>query len=112
MNYSKRLSILQELWSKRFHSGDDDYLKISKPIAYFPDYNLMLASKAGGIELGKMLMEGDASMLENYIMQALSWLAKLHSIDVKSGRAFSIETGRGKAETLVRAPMLSLSRFC
>jgi Phosphotransferase enzyme family len=88
--------LLQELWSKRFHSGDDDYLKISKPIAYFPDYNLMLASKAGGIELGKMLMEGDASMLENYIMQAASWLAKLHSIDVRSGRAFSIETEEAK----------------
>ena len=36
--------LLQELWSKGFHSGDDDYLKISKPIAYLPDYNLMLVA--------------------------------------------------------------------
>ena len=41
-------------------------------------------------------MEGDSSVLENYIMQAASWLAKLHSIDVKSGRAFSIETEEAK----------------
>jgi hypothetical protein len=88
--------LLQELWSKGFQSGDDDYLKISKPIAYFPDYNLMLASKANGIELGKMLMEGDASVLENYIIQAASWLAKLHNIDVRSGRAFSLETEEAK----------------
>ena len=88
--------LLQELWCKGFQSGDDDYLKISKPIAYFPDYNLMLASKANGIELGKMLMGGDASVLENYIMQAASWLAKLHSIDLRSGRAFSLETEEAK----------------
>jgi Phosphotransferase enzyme family len=88
--------LLQELWSKGFQSGDDDHLKISKPIAYFPDYNLMLASKASGIELGKMLMGGDASVLENYIMQAASWLAKLHSIDIRSGRAFSLETEEAK----------------
>jgi hypothetical protein len=82
--------LLQEVWHKGFDDrrgkDDDDYddhLKIYEPIAYFPDYNLMLTSKAGGTQLENMLMEEGKDhfdMLEFYVTRAAMWLAKLHSI--------------------------------
>ena len=78
--------LLQEVWHKGFDDrrgdADDDHLKIYEPIAYFPDYNLMLTSKAGGIQLKNMLMEEEShvGMLELYVTRAAMWLAKLHSI--------------------------------
>ena len=96
-------SLLQELWNKGFDGrrggngghDHDDHLKICEPIAYFPDYNLMLTSKASGLELGKvMMMKGDGdnkNLLETYVKQAAAWLAKLHSIHLNSGRTFSLK---------------------
>jgi hypothetical protein len=82
--------LLQEVWHKGFDDrrgkDDDDYddhLKIYEPIAYFPDYNLMLTSKAGGTQLKNMIMEEGKDhfdMLEFYVTRAAMWLAKLHSI--------------------------------
>ena len=82
--------LLQEVWHKGFDDrrgkDDDDYddhLKIYEPIAYFPNYNLMLTSKAGGTQLKNMLMEEGKDhfdMLEFYVTRAAMWLAKLHSI--------------------------------
>jgi hypothetical protein len=79
--------LLQEVWHKGFDDrrgdADDDHLKIYEPIAYFPDYNLMLTSKAGGTQLKNMLIEEGKDhfdMLEFYVTRAAIWLAKLHSI--------------------------------
>ena len=100
-------NLLQELWNKGFDGrkrgghDHDDHLKICEPIAYFPDYNLMLTSKASGLELGKIMMTKEAigvasggdnkSPLETYVKQAATWLAKLHSIHLNSGRIFSLK---------------------
>jgi thiamine kinase-like enzyme/SAM-dependent methyltransferase len=68
----------------------DDHLKIQEPIAYFPNYNLMLTSKVNGVELEKILQNAngnvESSILETYMIQAAKWLAKLHSIQLTHGR--------------------------
>src|SRR5919198_3769027 len=99
--------LLQEIWNKGFdgrkrrraenggHNDDyDDHLKIYEPIAYFPDYNLMLTCKVGGIELEKILKNDGvkyqrSGLLETYVIQAAKWLVKLHNIRLTSKRMFS-----------------------
>jgi hypothetical protein len=98
--------LLQELWNKGFNrqddddDGKDDHLKIYEPIAYFPDYNLMIISKANGVSLKKiiiMMMKeqdiiNDKNLLETYFKGAANWLVKLHSISRPiHGRTFSMQ---------------------
>ena len=97
--------LLQGLWNDKGFNGRrnddsspgdnsdihfDDHLKIQEPIAYFPDYNLMITSKVNGTELEKILQNADRrvehSILETYVVQAAKWLAKLHSIKLSHGR--------------------------
>src|SRR5919201_4082034 len=55
--------LLQEVWHKGFddrrvdNNDENDHLKIYEPIAYFPDYNLMLTSKASGLRLKNMMVK-------------------------------------------------------
>ena len=93
--------LLQEVWHKGFemegaddHDNDDEdehyHLKLYEPIAYFPDYNFMLTSKASGIQLKDMLVQKQVEKkeIETHIMQAASWLAKLHSISLLPGGVY------------------------
>src|ERR1041384_491110 len=93
--------LLQEVWHKGFdmegadeHDNDDEdehyHLKLYEPIAYFPDYNFMLTSKASGIQLKDMLVQKqvEEKEIETHIMQAASWLAKLHSISLLPGGVY------------------------
>ena len=81
--------LLQELWAKGF-DGRYDHLKLYEPIAYFPDHNVMMTSKASGIELEKLILKKavDYNLLESYVIRAATWLAKLHSTRVTRGRMF------------------------
>src|SRR5919197_2958775 len=50
--------LLQEIWTKGFARTDgNNYLKIYEPIAYFPDYSLMVTSKAKGVRLKELLIK-------------------------------------------------------
>jgi len=77
---------LQKIWHRGFNREGfdikDGRLKIYEPIAYFPSHNLMLTSKASGIRLKDMFVQKlvEKEEIETHIMQAASWLAKLHSI--------------------------------
>jgi thiamine kinase-like enzyme len=86
--------LLDEIWQKRYMENDN--LKICEPIAYFPDYNFMLTTKARGLELGKVLKQDDVSLLEIYVRQAAKWLAKLHSIHVILGDTYNMQVEEEK----------------
>jgi serine/threonine protein kinase len=100
--------LLQELWQKAFCCQDNKYLSICRPIGYFSDHNLMITSKAPGIELGKILLElikagsdtntlTGTTIIETYVLEAAKWLAKLHNVGVvRHARRFSFEMEEAK----------------
>lgn len=101
----KVYNLLRELWKQGFDGRD--HLKIVEPIAYFSKWNLMLTSKAEGIELDKVLTPG-SSLGRSYLKRVAQWLVKLHSTHVKSGRVCTIReeveklNGWGRHLTLLR----------
>ena len=78
--------LLQEIWTKGFARDDgNNYLKIYEPIAYFPDHNLMVTSKAKGVRLKELIIKCNydhqtAQLIKTCITRAAKWLARLHSL--------------------------------
>lgn len=81
-------SLLQELRLRGFDA--DNPLKVCEPVAYFPEWNLLLRSKANGVQLAKMLARSERS-LKLYLTWAAKWLAKLHRTRVNHTRTFSVK---------------------
>ncbi len=81
-------NLLQELRLNGFDA--DNPLKVCEPVAYFPEWNLLIRSKANGVQLSKMLARSDGS-LKSYLMWAAKWLAKLHRTRVTHTRRFSMK---------------------
>ena len=80
--------LLQQVWKKGFAIANSNFnLKMYEPIAYFPDYNLMISSKVEGTRLKELLIKCNYDDIEavevvvrTWIVNAAKWLAKLHSI--------------------------------
>jgi aminoglycoside phosphotransferase (APT) family kinase protein len=68
----------------------DNPLKVCEPVAYFPEWNLLLRSKANGVQLAKMLARSRGS-LKLYLTRAAKWLAKLHRTRTSHTRGFSVK---------------------
>jgi len=81
-------NLLQELRLRGFDA--DNPLKVCEPVAYFPEWNLLLRSKATGVQLAKMLARSEGS-LKLYLTRAGKWLAKLHRTRVTHTRRFSVK---------------------
>ncbi len=88
--------LLQELWQKGFDG--DDHLRISEPIAYFPEYNLMLTSRARGVEL-KRILTTDTPAISPHIRQVARWFVKLHRTRVIGVRRFTIREEERELKT-------------
>ena len=79
--------LLVELQRKGFNGRD--HLRISEPILYLPECNLLLTSKARGVEL-KSMLAGDTDQLTSSVNRTARWFLKLHHTRSKVARRFSM----------------------
>ncbi len=91
--------LMQDLWNNGFQG--QDHLKICQPIAYLQESNLMLTSKAEGVELDKILLAG-SGRLDPYIERAARWLAKLHETRITHTRNYTVEMEEEKLNMWLR----------
>jgi hypothetical protein len=78
---SKVYDTLQQLWSRGFSTGS---LNVPEPLAYDPDWRLLLMSWAEGETLDELILNQlDASRA---VIQAAEWLVKLHTCGGSEGR--------------------------
>ncbi len=97
-------NLLQELRINGFDG--DNSLRICEPVAYFPEWNLLLRSKASGTQLSRILAARDGS-LEPHLRHAGRWLAKLHGTRVTHARRFNL-----RVEDLLNNWVKRLSQLC
>ena len=79
--------LLQKLWQKGFDGKHRN--KICEPIAYMGKWNLLLTSKAHGVELEQMLANGNGSF-EPAFARTAKWLARLHQTKLAEVRRYSV----------------------
>lgn len=80
-------NLLSELSQNGFDSQSD--LKVCEPLAYFPEWNLLLRSKVSGRELSTILAS-DNKLLDAYLKHVAEWIAKLHSTSVDKVEAVTV----------------------
>jgi hypothetical protein len=76
-------SVLQRLWDHEF--GNTEKYRVSEPLAYLPDYRLLLTHKAPGCSLDSLALDGDVAFASG-LRGAARWLAKLHECALRIGR--------------------------
>ncbi len=87
-NHGQRIfNLLSELRQNGFDSESD--LKVCEPLAYFPEWNLLLRSRVDGRELSTILAS-DNMLLHAYLTRVAEWLVKLHSTSVDGVEKFTI----------------------
>ncbi len=87
-NHGQRIfNLLSELSQNGFDSKST--LKVCKPLAYFPEWNLLLRSRVEGRELSAML-GSDNMLLHAHLTHVAGWLAKLHSTNVDRVERFTV----------------------
>ena len=78
---AREFDAMRTLWNAGFDR--DEYLRIPRPIQFFPDFQLILQGKARGSKLRTFI--GKASDVSlGYARMAGLWLAKLHTLKVAS----------------------------
>ncbi len=87
-NHGQRIfNLLSELRQNGFDSKSD--LKVCEPLAYFPEWNLLLRSRVDGRELSTILAS-DNRLLHVYVTHVAEWVAKLHSTSVDRVERFTV----------------------
>jgi thiamine kinase-like enzyme len=102
---AKEYVAMQLLWDAGF--GQDDRLKIPRPLHHFPDLQMILQEKARGVRFRSYLGQDSDSSLGHARMAGL-WLAKLHNLSVSPPCTCSPEAEIASLHMFVAA----LSRDC
>jgi phosphotransferase family enzyme len=79
--------VLKGLWEAGL--GEGALYQVTKPLAYMPEYNLLLMSAAAGTPLMSLVGEDGPEFLA-HIRQAARWLVRLHRVPLRVGRAESL----------------------
>jgi Phosphotransferase enzyme family len=90
---------LQRLWARGFSAGP---LTVPRPIAYDPDWRILLMSRARGVVLRQRLLAlkdrtntlarpSGASAVSAAVERAAEWLMTLHTSGVTAGRRYTFD---------------------
>ncbi len=85
----KVFGLLRKLRKRGFDGNN--HFQVCEPLAYFRDWNLLLTSRASGVELEHMLAVGDRDLLASSVSNAARWLSRLHTSRLSSEKRSSVE---------------------
>lgn len=83
--YGARL--LEQLWDGGF--SDDGPFRVSQPLAFLPEHNLLLTKEAEGNCMLSFIGRDDPEILD-YVRRAAHWLVELHRCPVRIGNRESL----------------------